>query len=127
MKKTFIFALVLGAVIVVMDIALLYKQNNRFDNIGSRLDGIEMQLAGVRSSMDKQKSIQVDAEVKEKEVFTPTELAEYLNIKLDQVYDMIDAPDTELPYVCIDGEYRFGKDAIDEWMAGKRVHNSNDR
>ena len=118
MKRISIFWTVLGVVIVILNITLLYTLNTGFDRVNNKLNQLEMQIAGVRSNTNNQNSNQRDVRVKEKEVFTPTELAEYLNIKLDQVYDMIDFPGVGLPYICVDGEYRFGKEAIDEWLKG---------
>lgn len=119
MKRTRIFWTVLGVAIVILNIALLCMLNTGFDRVNNKLDQLEMQITGVRSSTNNQNDNQGDVGVKEKEVFTPTELAEYLNIKLDQVYDMIDFPGVGLPYICVDGEYRFGKEAIDEWLKRK--------
>lgn len=119
MKKISIVLIVLGVVLIAANGLLLNTLNNRFDDMSSKLDQLEMQLARVQSSANNQNVIQPNTEVKEKEVFTPTELAVYLNIRLDQVFDMIDAPGIGLPYVSVGGEYRFGKEAIDEWLKGK--------
>ena len=70
--------------------------------------------------------VQPDASEKVNQIFTPTELAEYLRITLDQVYGMIDAPDATIPYTCIDGEYRFSKEAIDVWIQEGKVINTKD-
>ena len=123
MKRISIFYTVLGVVIVTLNITLLYTLNTGFDRVNNKLNQLEMQIAGVRSSTNNQNSIQREVRVKEKEVFTPTELAEYLDIKLDQVYDMIDPPGVGLPYICVGGEYRFGKEAIDEWLKENKGYN----
>ena len=125
MKRISIFGAVLGVVIVILNIALLYTLNTGFDKMSNRLDQLEMQMVRVMSNTYNQNISPREAEVKEKEIFTPTELAEYLNIKLDQVYDMIDSPGVELPYVLVEGEYRFGKEAVDEWLKGSKGKNSD--
>lgn len=51
-----------------------------------------------------------------KEVMTPSELAKYLGINMDKVYTMVQNKDTKIPYINIDGEYRFNRTAIEEWM-----------
>jgi excisionase family DNA binding protein len=88
--------------------------------VNSKLDQLEMQLARFRSSANSQNRTQQNIVTKEKEVFTPTELAEYMNIGLNQVYDLIDAPGAGLPYINVGGEYRFGKEAIDDWLKGHK-------
>lgn len=55
-----------------------------------------------------------------KDVMTPLELAEYLGIKMDKVYDLVDNKDAKIPYINIDGEYKFSKTAIDEWLKTSR-------
>ena len=55
-----------------------------------------------------------------KEVMSPLELAEYLNIDMMLVYDMTEK-DLTMPYIEIDGEYRFNKAAIDKWMETRRT------
>ncbi|HYF84511.1 MAG TPA: helix-turn-helix domain-containing protein [Clostridia bacterium] len=124
MKKIGIILVVLGVILIAANGFLLNTLNNRLDGMSSKLDLLEVQLARVQSSANNQNLIQPKTEAKEKDVFTPTELAEYLNININQVYDMIDAPGVGLPYVNIGGEYRFGKEAIDEWLKGNKGENT---
>ncbi len=123
MKKINIVLVVLGIVLIAANGLLLNTLNQRLDGMSSKLDQLEVQLTGAQSNTNNQNAIQPKIEVKEKEVFTPTELAEYLNIELDQVFDMIDAPGIGLPYKTVGGEYRFGKAAIDEWLKGNKGEN----
>jgi excisionase family DNA binding protein len=120
MKKINISLAILSIILITSNTFLLYSLNTRFGTMNSRLDQLEMQLAGFRSSANSQNRIQQKNDTKEKEVFTPTELAEYMNISLDQVYDLIDAPGVGLPYINVGGEYRFGKEAIDDWLKGHK-------
>ena len=83
------------------------------------MSGLDSQLAGIRSRMSSLGNVQQTPAAKQKEVFTPSELAQYLNIEMSKIYDMIDMKDSRLPYVNVDGEYRFGKEAIDEWMKNR--------
>lgn len=55
-----------------------------------------------------------------KEVMTPSELAKFMNIEMSLVYDMT-ASDSTMPYIEINGEYRFSKAAIEKWMETKKV------
>lgn len=59
-------------------------------------------------------------EEKWNEVMAPTELAQYLDIELNQVYDIIENKESGIPYVYIDGAYRFSKDAINQWLASQK-------
>lgn len=55
-----------------------------------------------------------------KEVMTPLELAKYMGIEMDVVYD-IATTDSTMPYIQINGEFRFNKVAIDKWMETRRT------
>lgn len=120
MKIKGILLAIVGIVFVAANIVLLYTQNSRFDIMSSKLDQMEVQLAGIRSGVNSQNSIQPGVAIR-KEVFTPMELAEYLNIEMDSIYDIIDAQDLGIPYICINGEYRFSKEAIDQWLKTNRI------
>jgi excisionase family DNA binding protein len=124
MKKISIVLVVLCVVLIAANGLLLNTLNNRLDGMNSKINQLGVQLARAQSSMNNQNVIQPATEVKGKEVFTPTELSKYLDIKLSQVYDMIDAPGIGLPYICVDGEYRFGKEAIDDWLKGNKGGNT---
>ena len=119
MKKLNTFIVVLCAVLIIANAILIFTLNDK-------LDQIQAQLAGVRSGMNNLNNGQGSAEIKEKDVFTPSELARYLGIEMSKIYDMIDKAGTDLPYVNIDGEYRFGKEAIDDWLkTNKNIFTSN--
>jgi excisionase family DNA binding protein len=55
-----------------------------------------------------------------KEVMSPSELAKYMNIDMDVVYDMTNT-DSTMPYVEVNGEYRFNKAAIEKWMETRNI------
>ena len=125
MKKIIIFLAILGAVLIASNAFILYSMNVKFDSMNSRLDQLEVQISRIQGSANKQNNMQGNIAVKQKEVFTPTELAEYLNIEMDRVYDMIDSPSIGLPYISVGGEYRFGKKAIDDWLKGNTGENTD--
>lgn len=56
---------------------------------------------------------------------TPTELAEYLDIDIKEVYTLwIDDPLSELPFINVKGEIRFSKTAVDEYLSsGVKIFN----
>lgn len=58
-----------------------------------------------------------------KEVMSPSELAKYMNIEMAIIYDMTSA-DLTMPYIEVNGEYRFNKAAIDKWMETRNIINT---
>lgn len=126
MKRINIVLVVFVAVFIIFNAFLLNMLNSRFGRMDGKLNQLEGQIGGVRNIENYLNNGQSSPALKEKEVFTPTELALYLGISMEKVYDMIDAPGADLPYVCIDGEYRFGKEAIDEWLKTSKTINTGD-
>lgn len=116
MKRLSTFIVGICAILIAANLFLFFSFNSKLESMNSKLDRLEAQLTGVRGNMGSVNNIPGGAAVKEKEVFTPSELAVYLGVEMSKVYDLIDASGVGLPYVCIDGEYRFGKEAIDEWL-----------
>lgn len=120
MKKINISVVILVIVLLAVNTFQLFSLNGKLDNMDSRLNVLEMRLAELQSSGNSRNSVQGSTVEKEKEVFTPTELAEYMNITLNQVYELIDSPAEGLPYINVGGEYRFGKEAVDDWLKGNK-------
>jgi excisionase family DNA binding protein len=126
MKRINIFLVVFVVVFITFNAFLLNMLNIRVGRMDSKLNQLEVQIGRARNSVNYLNNEQSSPVLKEKEVFTPTELALYLEISMGKIYDMIDAPGADLPYVCIDGEYRFGKEAIDEWLkTNKNINTGN--
>lgn len=59
-----------------------------------------------------------------KDVMSPSELANYLNLPMDLIYDMTEQ-ENPIPHTLINGEYRFSKAAVDKWM--ESVHKMETR
>jgi excisionase family DNA binding protein len=117
-----ILVLVLSIVAVISNVItaqyISYKVENK---IRMEMESISHQITQIQRQ--NQPSITYNNSTREKkwnEVMAPTELAQYLDIELDQVYDIIDNKESGIPYVCIDGAYRFSKDAINEWLASQK-------
>jgi excisionase family DNA binding protein len=55
-----------------------------------------------------------------KDVMSPLELAKYMGIEMNQVYDMVEK-DSTIPFIQINGEYRFNKAAIEKWMETRKI------
>lgn len=50
-------------------------------------------------------------------IMTPTELADYMKIDVQQIYkSIIDNPNSKFPRIKINGEIRFSKAVIDEYI-----------
>lgn len=90
------------------------KVNN---NIRMELEGLKSQMRQIQPNVSYSHAI---PEEKWNDVMAPTELAKYLDIELDQVYDIIDDKESEIPYVLIEGAYRFSKDGIDKWLTSRK-------
>jgi len=116
MKRLSTLIMALCVIVIAANAIVISNLSGKLDKMNGRLDQLEMQLAGVRNSMNGLNSVKRDTEIKQKDVFTPSELAQYLGVNMSKIYDLIDAKGIGLPYVCIDGEYRFGREAIDEWL-----------
>ncbi|WP_315116996.1 helix-turn-helix domain-containing protein [uncultured Clostridium sp.] len=52
-----------------------------------------------------------------KDVMSRYELAEYLNISIYKLWEILEDKESKIPYVLVDGEHRFSKDNIDKWLA----------
>jgi len=122
-KKSFItLFLVLSIVIVISNVVtaqyIRYKVENK---VRVEVDSLKSQIIHVLNQNQYRNNYNGSTqEEKWNDVMAPTELAQYLDIKLDQVYDIIDNRESGIPYVYIDGAYRFSKDAIDEWLASRK-------
>jgi len=122
-KKSFItLLLVLSIVIVISNVVtaqyIRYKVENK---VRAEVESFKSQIVHILNQNQYRNNYNGSTqEEKWNDVMAPTELAEYLDIELDQVYDIIDNRESGMPYVYIDGAYRFSKDAIDEWLASRK-------
>lgn len=58
-----------------------------------------------------------------KELMTPGELATYLCVNINEVYNLIDDPNSNLPYTKNNDHYIFHKSKIDEWKKTRNTTN----
>lgn len=94
-----------------------YNQlSSQYFMLHSSVQNLTNDLNGLNSLRQVERTLQ---EVPAKEVMSPLELADYLKIPMDTVYDMTTA-DPTMPYVVVNGEYRFNKAAINKWMEKQR-------
>ncbi|MDF2521144.1 MAG: hypothetical protein K0R84_1772, partial [Clostridia bacterium] len=101
------------AALIVVNSVMLYsvtRQNNQLKQQLSRIDmEVRQTSATVSSLQNNSRNNQSNQVIMKtaKDVMTPMELAEYLGIKMDKVYDLVDNKDAKIPYINIDGEYKF--------------------
>jgi excisionase family DNA binding protein len=88
------------------------KQNIQIESDLMRIESAIRESRNVNSTFQNYQRPQSEA----KEVMTPSELADYLRIDMDKVYELAENKASKIPHVVIDGEYRFSKAAINDWM-----------
>lgn len=127
MKNTakYITSFVVSGLLIVNSFMIynLMRQNSQMKEQLIRIDmEVRQTSATTRSIQNNSRNNQSSQVIMKtaKDVMTPTELAEYLGIKMDKVYDLVDNKDAKIPYIIIDGEYKFSKAAIDEWLKTSR-------
>lgn len=103
---------------IVLNIVVITKLNNHtielkdielnVNRLSSAMNTVEHKIAQLNINNNKETY---------KEIITPAELAQYLMIDIDKVYDLIiDNPDSKFPRMKIESDIRFSKKAIDEYM-----------
>ncbi len=121
-KRSLIALFIAFSFVVVLSnmITAKYIENKVNNKIRAEIESLSYQIMQVRHSTDAVYS-STKPEERWNDVMAPTELAKYLDIKLAQVYNIIDDKESEIPYVLIEGAYRFNKDAIDKWLTSRKV------
>lgn len=92
-------------------IALLFKQSEQINILKNQIS--------ILQALDKQNETYTNtkSQIITKEIMTPSELAQYLNIDIQDVYkSIIENQSANAPYFKVGNEYRFSKQAIDEWL-----------
>ena len=108
-KPLLVLALAASLTINVTCLILIKKQSSRIDLIASLASDINNKV--LRSIPNNENVVEA------KDIMTPTEFAEYFDIDIKEIYKLvIDNPDSEFPYININGEVRFSKKAIEEYM-----------
>jgi excisionase family DNA binding protein len=112
----------LTLIVLVVLIVCVFKLNDlqaKYNNLSTQH---LMMQSGIQNANDfiRNNSQQATPEKSSKGVMTPLELAKYMGIEMDVVYD-IATSDPTMPYIQINGEFRFNKEAIDKWMETRRT------
>lgn len=119
-RRGFIILLIVFSSVVVLSniITAKYIEDKVNNKIRAEIEGLSHKIRQVQPNTAYGST---KPEKKWNDVMAPTELAKYLDIELSQVYDIIDDKESEIPYVFIEGAYRFSKDAIDKWLASRKT------
>lgn len=116
LKQNFLTLIVL--IVVLISVFKLNNLQVRYNELNSQY---YMLQSSIQNISNNQNSYQPQSQPKEvKEVMSPLELAEYMDIEMMLVYDMIER-DKTMPYIEINGEYRFSKAAIEKWMETRKI------
>lgn len=111
-KVILAIALVASLTLNIATLGLLKNQSNRIDLIANITNDMYTRRINTQNNANKVETVQTN------DIMTPTELAEYLDIDIKEIYRLvIDNPDSEIPFLNISGEIRFSKNVIDEYMS----------
>lgn len=107
--------LVISILLNLIVIMILSNYSTKFNNIEYRLSMLSSSISTINNNVTNTKT--PAKEQTQSDIMTPTELSNYLKISIDKVYkSIIENPNSKFPLIKIDGEVRFSKTAIDEYM-----------
>lgn len=107
--------LVISISLNLIVIMILSNYSTKFNNIEYRLSMLSSSISTIDNKVSNTKT--PAKEQTQSDIMTPTELSNYLKISIDKVYkSIIENPNSKFPHMKIDGEVRFSKKAIDEYM-----------
>jgi excisionase family DNA binding protein len=110
-KQNFLILIVL--IILLVNVFMLRNLQVKYNDLSTQYFLLRSSVENISNNSNYYKqSIQAK---QVKEIMTPLDLAEYMDIEMVKVYEMV-SRDNTMPYIQIDGEYRFNKAAIDKWM-----------
>lgn len=111
-KVILAIALVASLALNIATLGLLKNQSNRIDLIANITNDMYTRTINTQNNANKVETVETN------DIMTPTELAEYLDIDIKEIYRLvIDNPDSEIPFLNVSGEIRFSKNVIDEYMS----------
>lgn len=114
-KYIFCIGLIVSITLNIFTINLLKKQSFKIATINDELNMIVNSTNTIKNNISN--TSKAGKSEKLNDIMTPSELAEYLNIDIQQVYkSIIENPSSKFPSMNINGELRFSKKAIDEYM-----------
>lgn len=125
-KVLFIIALVVSLTLNAAILLLLKNQSDRIDFIANLTNQINQKVSQNTVTIGDSDTSKVKDEAKD--IMTPSELAEYLNVDFNDIYKLIiENPESDFPYIKLNGEVRFSKEAVLEYMReGNKILKTND-
>jgi hypothetical protein len=114
---------ILFAVLLALNsitVYFLYSQYSRLNELEHKTDLI---MSNTNTINNKISNDMLALKEQQKDIMTPTELANYLKVDIMLIYkSIIDNPDSKFPCIKTNGEIRFSKKAIDEYMmSGNKI------
>lgn len=98
----------------LITVYFLYTQYSRFNELEHKTDLI---MSNTNTINNKISNDMLALKEQQKDIMTPTELANYLKVDIKLIYNsIIDNPDSKFPCIKMNGEIRFSKKAVDEYM-----------
>ena len=108
-------ALAISIVLNLIAITILSGYSTKFNNIEHSLNTLSNSIGSVNNKVSY--TIEPDKPKIQNDIMTPSELATYLKVNIKEVYRLIiENPNSKFPCMKINGEVRFSKNAIDEYM-----------
>lgn len=108
-------ALVISISLNLIVIMILSNYSTKFNNIEYRLSMLSSSISSIDNKVSNTKA--PAKEQTQTDIMTPAELANYLKVDVYKIYNsIIEDPTSKFPRMKIDGEVRFSKNAIDEYM-----------
>lgn len=95
------------------------KQANKMETLQNEVALLRNQVSNIRFQATA--PIENRANQDTKEILGVADLAKYLKIDITEMYKIIEDKDSKIPYIMVQGDYRFSKPAIDEWMKSRFV------
>lgn len=118
MNKNLKYALgVLFTVLIISNVSTVYLLNSQYEKLNSLEHKIDLIMSNTNTLNNKISNEMLALKEQQKDIMTPTELANYLKVDIKLIYSsIIDNPDSKFPCIKTNGEIRFSKKAIDEYM-----------
>mgnify|MGYP000199733798 CR=1 FL=1 len=119
LKQNFLTLIVL--IVLLVSVNKINSLQVKYNELNSQYFMLQSSIQNLSSLTSHYNSNQPQSQIKEvKEIMSPLDLAKYLDIEMMVVYEMAEK-DSTMPYIEINGEYRFNKEAIDKWMETRNI------
>lgn len=108
-------ALSISIILNFVAVIILSSYSTKFNDVEDRISFLTSSIGSINNKVSN--TFQPTKEQIQNDIMTPSELATYMKIDVQQIYkSIIDNPNSKFPRIRINGEVRFSKIAIDEYM-----------